>query len=95
MAILAAGPYPGRNRAGNAVFLLPEKRAVVVMTTTNFSERQSHAFTRTLLTRELISPLQECQPAFAADMPAFACLTAALVRNSSELSSLRSNVESA
>jgi len=57
VAILAAGPYPGRNRAGNAVFLLPEKRAVVVMTTTNFSERQSHAFTRTLLTRELIPAL--------------------------------------
>jgi CubicO group peptidase (beta-lactamase class C family) len=39
---------------GNAVFLLPEKRAVVVITTTNFSERQSHALTRTLLTRDLI-----------------------------------------
>jgi len=39
---------------GNAVFLLPEKRAVVVITTTNFRERQSHALTRTLLTRELL-----------------------------------------
>jgi CubicO group peptidase (beta-lactamase class C family) len=42
---------------GNAVFLLPEKRAVVVITTTNFNERQSHTLTRTLLTRELIPSL--------------------------------------
>ena len=38
---------------GNAVFLLPEKRAVVVITTTNFNERQAHALTRTLLTRRI------------------------------------------
>ena len=42
---------------GNAVFLLPEKRAVVVITTTNFNDRQSHALTRTLLTRDLIPAL--------------------------------------
>jgi len=42
---------------GNAVFLLPEKRAVVVITTTNFGERQAHALTRTLLTRDLIPSL--------------------------------------
>lgn len=42
---------------GNAVFLLPQKRAVVVITTTNFGERQAHALTRTLLTRELIPSL--------------------------------------
>ena len=39
---------------GNAVFLLPQKRAVVVITTTNFGERQAHTLTRTLLTRELL-----------------------------------------
>lgn len=42
---------------GNAVFLLPEKRAVVVITTTNFGERQSHALTLKLLTRDLIPAL--------------------------------------
>lgn len=42
---------------GNAVFLLHEKRAVVVITTTNFNERQPHALTRTLLTRDLIPSL--------------------------------------
>jgi hypothetical protein len=39
------------------VFLLPEKRAVVVITTIHFSERQSHALTRTLFTRDLIPSL--------------------------------------
>jgi len=42
---------------GNAVFLVPEKRAVVVITTTNFNERQSHALTRKLLTRDLLPSL--------------------------------------
>lgn len=42
---------------GNAVFLLPERRAVVVITTTNFGERQSQTLTRTLLTRELMPAL--------------------------------------
>ena len=39
---------------GNAVFLLPEKRAVVVITTTNYNERQPHLLTFRLLTRELL-----------------------------------------
>jgi CubicO group peptidase (beta-lactamase class C family) len=42
---------------GNSVFLLPEKRAVVVITTTNFGERQAHALTLKLLTRDLIPSL--------------------------------------
>lgn len=42
---------------GNAVFLLPEKRAVVVITTTNYNERQPHALTFKLLTRDLIPSL--------------------------------------
>lgn len=43
---------------GNAVFLLPEKRAVVVITTANYNERQPHALTFKLLTRDLIPALQ-------------------------------------
>ena len=39
---------------GNAVFLLPEKRAVVVITTTNYNERQPHLLTFRLLTRDLL-----------------------------------------
>jgi CubicO group peptidase (beta-lactamase class C family) len=42
---------------GNAVFLLPEKHAVVVITTTNYNERQPHALTFKLLTRDLIPSL--------------------------------------
>ncbi|MFD0738475.1 serine hydrolase domain-containing protein [Lysobacter koreensis] len=42
---------------GNAVFLLPHKRAVVVITTTNYNERQPHALTFKLLTRDLIPAL--------------------------------------
>lgn len=42
---------------GNAVFLVPERRAVVVITTTNFGERQAHALTLKLLTRDLIPSL--------------------------------------
>jgi hypothetical protein len=42
---------------GNAVFLLPDKRAVVVVTTTNFNERQPHAITFKLLTGELLPAL--------------------------------------
>lgn len=42
---------------GNAVFLLPEKQAVVVITTTNYNERQPHALTFKLLTRDLIPSL--------------------------------------
>lgn len=42
---------------GNAVFLLPAKRAVVVITTTNYNERQPHALTFKLLTRDLMPAL--------------------------------------
>ena len=42
---------------GNAVFLLPEKRAVVVITTTNYNERQPHLLTFRLLTRDLLPEL--------------------------------------
>ncbi|WP_342316163.1 serine hydrolase [Lysobacter sp. FW306-1B-D06B] len=42
---------------GNAVYLLPPKRAVVVITTTNYRERQSHALTLKLLTQELMPGL--------------------------------------
>lgn len=42
---------------GNAVFLLPDKRAVVVVTTTNFDERQPHLLTFRLLARELLPAL--------------------------------------
>lgn len=42
---------------GNAVFLLPDKRAVVVITTTNYNERQPHLLTFQLLTRELLPKL--------------------------------------
>jgi hypothetical protein len=41
----------------HSVFLLAEKRAVVVITTTNYGERQSHALTLKLLTRDLIPSL--------------------------------------
>jgi CubicO group peptidase (beta-lactamase class C family) len=43
---------------GNAVFLLPEERAVVVITTTNYNERQPHALTFQLLTRHLLPALR-------------------------------------
>ncbi len=42
---------------GNAVFVLPDKRAVVVVTTTNYRERQPHALTLKLLTRDLMPGL--------------------------------------
>ncbi len=42
---------------GNAVFLLPEKRAVIVITTTNFNERQPHLHTFKLLTQDLLPAL--------------------------------------
>lgn len=42
---------------GNAVFLIPEKHAVVVITTTNYNERQPHALTFKLLTRDLLPAL--------------------------------------
>lgn len=42
---------------GNAVFLLPETRAVVVITTTNYGERQPHLLTFGLLTKELLPAL--------------------------------------
>lgn len=42
---------------GNAVFLLPEKRAVVVITTTNYNERQPHQLTFKLLTRDVLPAL--------------------------------------
>ena len=42
---------------GNAVFLIPDKRAVVVITTTNYNERQPHALTFKLLTRDLLPAL--------------------------------------
>jgi CubicO group peptidase (beta-lactamase class C family) len=43
---------------GNAVFILPEKRAVVVITTTNYNERQPHLLTFKLLTTHLLPALQ-------------------------------------
>ncbi|HEY4559592.1 MAG TPA: serine hydrolase [Lysobacter sp.] len=42
---------------GNAVFLLPDKRAVVVITTTNYNERQPHLLTFRLLRQELLPAL--------------------------------------
>jgi len=42
---------------GNAVFLVPSKQAVVVITTTNYNERQPHLLTFKLLTRELLPRL--------------------------------------
>lgn len=42
---------------GNAVFLLPGKQAVVVITTANYNERQPHALTFKLLTRDLLPAL--------------------------------------
>lgn len=42
---------------GNAVFLLPDRRAVVVITTTNYNERQPHLLTFRLLTQELLPRL--------------------------------------
>jgi CubicO group peptidase (beta-lactamase class C family) len=42
---------------GNTVFLIPDKRAVVVITTTNYNERQPHLLTFKLLTRDLIPAL--------------------------------------
>lgn len=38
---------------GNAVFLLPARRAVVVITTSNYNERQPHQLTLKLLTHDL------------------------------------------
>lgn len=48
---------------GNAVFLLPEKRAVVVITTTNYNERQPHLLTFRLLTRDLLPAMPDVAPA--------------------------------
>ena len=42
---------------GNSVFLLQDKHAVVVITTTNYNERQPHLLTYKLLTQELIPAL--------------------------------------
>jgi CubicO group peptidase (beta-lactamase class C family) len=42
---------------GNAVFLFPDKRAVVVITTTNYNERQPHLITFKLLTQDLLPAL--------------------------------------
>jgi len=42
---------------GNSVFLLQDKHAVVVITTTNYNERQPHLLTFKLLTQELIPAL--------------------------------------
>lgn len=42
---------------GNAVFLFPDKRAVVVITTTNYQERQPHLLTFKLLTEHLLPGL--------------------------------------
>jgi CubicO group peptidase (beta-lactamase class C family) len=42
---------------GNAVFLLPDKHAVVVITTTNYNERQPHLLTYKLLTQDLLPGL--------------------------------------
>lgn len=43
---------------GNAVFLFPEKRAVVVITTANYQERQPHLLTFKLLTEHLLPGLR-------------------------------------
>jgi CubicO group peptidase (beta-lactamase class C family) len=43
---------------GNAVFLFPDKRAVVVVTTTNYGERQPHLLTFKLLTKDLLPALE-------------------------------------
>lgn len=42
---------------GNAVFLFPDKRAVIVITTANYNERQPHLLTFKLLTRDLLPAL--------------------------------------
>ncbi|WP_242007562.1 serine hydrolase domain-containing protein [Luteimonas cucumeris] len=54
-AVITAPTMAGAG--GNAVFLLPEKQAVVVITTTNYNERQPHALTFKLLTRDLMPAL--------------------------------------
>lgn len=43
---------------GNAVFLFPDRKAVVVITTTNYNERQPHVLTFKLLTRDLLPALR-------------------------------------
>jgi CubicO group peptidase (beta-lactamase class C family) len=42
---------------GNAVFVLREKRAVIIITTTNYNERQPHLLTFKLLTKDLLPAL--------------------------------------
>lgn len=46
-----------RFRSLDGLFLLPEKQAVVVITTTNYNERQPHMLTFRLLTRDLMPAL--------------------------------------
>lgn len=47
---------------GNAVFLMPAQRAVAVVTTTNFDERQPHAITLRLLVDRILPALQTRAP---------------------------------
>ena len=42
---------------GNVVFLVPDKHAVIVVTTTNYNERQPHLITLKLITQELLPAL--------------------------------------
>jgi CubicO group peptidase (beta-lactamase class C family) len=43
---------------GNAVFLVPDRRGVIVVTTTNYNERQPHQITLKLVTQELLPALE-------------------------------------
>lgn len=47
---------------GNTVFLDPGKRAVIVITTTNYNERQPHLLTLKLLVQDLVPGLQSRDP---------------------------------
>lgn len=57
-----AEPWPRSPLAGtgNAVFLFPDKRAVIVVTTTNFNEWQPHGIMLKLITntKELLPALR-------------------------------------
>jgi CubicO group peptidase (beta-lactamase class C family) len=60
-------PYGGKTlvfpamagTGGNDVFLVPDRHAVVVITTANYNERQPHQYTFKLLTNELLPALDE------------------------------------
>jgi hypothetical protein len=48
---------------GNDVFLVPDRHAVVVITTANYNERQPHQYTFKLLANGLLPALDGNKPA--------------------------------